>query len=201
MDKKGLILFAKFAHPVAIQCGCNFQEAKILSKFVKTGQMSPRIAQIVQKFSGACSCLKKIASRHHIEEPFNYKVVEAYFLGNALLTAFPQKELPFHLAALIKSLGQASVHHSLEIDDCRISWGKVLKIYPAGAIRVKYWPLQKQLGKLQIGPRTEKLVDIADAKIKKSDYVAIHREIACHRLTTKQLNQLKFWTKEILKNL
>ncbi len=64
-------------------CGGNQQE--VLFEHAAAGQSDQRLAPMLAKFTGALPYLQTIAAAHHLGDPFDARVVEAYWLGNELL--------------------------------------------------------------------------------------------------------------------
>ncbi len=64
-------------------CGGNDQE--VLFEHATAGQPDARLAPLLAKFSGAVPYLRTIAAANGIRDPFDPRVVEAYWLGNDLL--------------------------------------------------------------------------------------------------------------------
>jgi hypothetical protein len=64
-------------------CGGNDQE--VLFEHATDGRPDPRLASMLAKFSGAVPYLRTIAAANGIRDPFDPRVVEAYWLGNGLL--------------------------------------------------------------------------------------------------------------------
>ena len=60
---------------------------KELAEFVRTGQNEGRVQELLSKFEGLHPYLCFIAERHNLK-PFDYRVVEAYWIGNDLLDVF-----------------------------------------------------------------------------------------------------------------
>ncbi len=81
----GLLLFIRYAFmPNHLgYCGGNDQE--VLFEHATTGQADPRLAAMLAKFSGAVPYLRTIAAANGIRDPFDPRVVEAYWVGNGLL--------------------------------------------------------------------------------------------------------------------
>lgn len=68
-------------------CGPQEDEAKLLLKGFLFGENEEegRVRQILSGFEGAFAYYKLIASKNGIEDPFDERVVEAYWIGNELL--------------------------------------------------------------------------------------------------------------------
>ncbi|CAN5148271.1 DUF6390 family protein [soil metagenome] len=81
----GLLLFIRYGFmPNHLgYCGGNDNEA--LFEHAVTGQATGGLAPLLAKFTGAMPYLRTIASANGIADPFDRRVVEAYWLGNELL--------------------------------------------------------------------------------------------------------------------
>ncbi|HEV2811279.1 MAG TPA: DUF6390 family protein [Acidimicrobiales bacterium] len=81
----GLLSFIRYAFmPNHLgYCGGNSQE--VLFEHAAAGQSDQRLAPLLAKFTGALPYLQTIAAAHHLRDPFDERVVEAYWLGNELL--------------------------------------------------------------------------------------------------------------------
>ena len=81
----GLLSFIRYAFmPNHLgYCGGNDQE--VLFDHATAGRPDTRLAPLLAKFSGAVPYLRTIAAANGIRDPFDPRVVEAYWLGNDLL--------------------------------------------------------------------------------------------------------------------
>jgi hypothetical protein len=81
----GLLSFIRYAFmPNHLgYCGGNHHE--VLFEHAAAGQSDRRLAPLLAKFTGALPYLQTIAAAHHLSDPFDDRVVEAYWLGNELL--------------------------------------------------------------------------------------------------------------------
>ena len=65
--------------------------------YLKAGITDTGLTNIIAKFQTLYPYLQQIASANHIKDPFDHRVVEAYWLGNKLLDAIPAKTFYRHL--------------------------------------------------------------------------------------------------------
>jgi len=76
---------------------CGPQEKKInlvLSNFLQGKDvLKKEVRDILRQFASAYGYLKLIARKNHIKDPFNLRVVEAYWLGNGLLDQVTVEDL------------------------------------------------------------------------------------------------------------
>lgn len=65
-----------------------------MKEYLDAGQSDPRLSAILRRFQNLYPYLMHIAEGNGIRDPFDDRVVEAYWIGNRLLDAFsPQKYL------------------------------------------------------------------------------------------------------------
>jgi hypothetical protein len=181
----------------------------------------------LRRFSGALPYLQLIAGASGIADPFDDRVVEAYWLGNELLEGVEVRQL---YDALLKRFGKqlqgrarelvlgkapagARPHHSFHVldvhsrvgelehsletmDNCRVSWGRVLRLEGAKAV-VERQGLGLQNGRLMLGParreRAQRQVDgrgFAD-DAQPGDWIAIHWGWICEVISERQRRNLE----------
>jgi hypothetical protein len=81
----GLLLFIRYAFMPNHLGYCGGNENDILLEHAVEGRPDPRLAPMLVKFTGAVPYLRTIAAANGIGDPFDSRVVEAYWLGNELL--------------------------------------------------------------------------------------------------------------------
>lgn len=81
----GLLNFISYAFMPNHLGYCGGGDGDVLLEHAATGKSDPRLAPLLKKFSGAMPYLYEIASANRIRDPFDARVVEAYWLGNELL--------------------------------------------------------------------------------------------------------------------
>lgn len=83
-------LYGFYPHKLGF-CGLQENSArKILSSYLSGEKVSEqKIRKILETFKGAFSYYKLIAKSNKIEDPFDEKVVKAYWIGNKLLEKVP----------------------------------------------------------------------------------------------------------------
>jgi uncharacterized lipoprotein YehR (DUF1307 family) len=74
-------------------CGPQNKEHKILYAFLVGGKKENKAKKILEKFEGAYAYYDLIAKKNRIKDVFNYKVVEAYWIGNKLLDKISAKDI------------------------------------------------------------------------------------------------------------
>jgi len=85
MPIDGTIVFARYAFMPNRLSYCGGNDNKALFDYCVAKQTDPGLVFILQKFQAAYPYLKLIASSNHIADPFDARVVEAYWIGNELL--------------------------------------------------------------------------------------------------------------------
>jgi hypothetical protein len=115
----------------------------------------------------------------------------------------PQGAMPhhsFHVINIPKRTGHYPVEHTIEtMDKCRISWGKV-KSVKSYKLQVAINPLLfKQdnivLGKNEIKEYIWRIGDKGFIKnIKRGDWVSIHWDFVCDKISEQQVKNLKYYT-------
>jgi len=100
----------------------------------------------------------------------------------------------FHVFDIYRRAGlmrSGKVENVLEtMDNCRISWGKLI-----GNGVVEYNPLKFEEYKLGLGEKTTKKLISLDPAIKIGDEVSFHWNHICDKITSRQKRNLVFWTK------
>jgi hypothetical protein len=149
-------LFARYAFMPNRLTYCGGDDNRALFDYCMAGVTDPGLHELLKKFAGAMPYLRLIASCNAIADPFDRRVVEAYWLGNQLLEGVEARALYDSLRArfarqlraeqldlvLGKAPAGAHPHHSFHVlevcprngwpqacsfmDNCRISWGLVI---------------------------------------------------------------------------
>jgi hypothetical protein len=81
----GLLLFIRYAFMPNHLGYCGGNENEVLLEHAVEGRPDPRLAPLLGKFTGAVPYLRTIAAANGIGDPFDPRVVEAYWIGNELL--------------------------------------------------------------------------------------------------------------------
>ncbi len=92
--RDGLLLFARYAFMPNRLGFCGGPNERGLFEACVAGQSSPELRGWAQQFEGAYPYLALIARANGLPDPLDYRVVEAYWLGNELLTR--ASLAPFH---------------------------------------------------------------------------------------------------------
>ncbi len=85
MDSQGLLLCAKYAIAPNFFGYCGPDENKNLVDHLNYQQADQELRYLLKDFETLFPYLQLIARDNHIENPFDYRVVEAYWIGNSLL--------------------------------------------------------------------------------------------------------------------
>ncbi|RJO59002.1 hypothetical protein C4546_04195 [Candidatus Parcubacteria bacterium] len=110
---------------------CGPEANREVFAYLKEGTTDAGLTHILQKFQTLFPYLRSIARANHIRDPFDDRVVEAYWLGNSLLESVPNQDFYKHLRdnlelkkksnpknfdELIQKLPQgARMHHSFHV--------------------------------------------------------------------------------------
>jgi hypothetical protein len=81
----GLLLFGRYAFPPNRLGYCGPNDHQALLEYVATGAVDQGMVELARRFEGAVPYLTLIAHANGIADPFDPRVVEAYWLGNDLL--------------------------------------------------------------------------------------------------------------------
>jgi len=204
-------------------CGMGEKGGEEIFDFL-LGKKVPKIKKIIESFKGAFFYYKLIAKENKISNPFNEKVVRAYWIGNELLEKVRVEKLremikeDFKKPKLAKILPEsAKAHHSFHVlvagpidknlkmtegmkDLCKISWGKILRITNSQSLIaeliVEYQPLLKEKEWILGKPTKRKIFwdKRILPKIKVGDFVSFHWDLALEKLSKKDLGNLKKYT-------
>ena len=92
-SSSGLLLFIRYAFMPNHLGYCGGNENELLLEHAATGQADARLAPMLTKFTGALPYLRSIAAGAGIPDPFDHRVVEAYWVGNELLAGVEAGDL------------------------------------------------------------------------------------------------------------
>jgi Family of unknown function (DUF6390) len=117
----GPILFARYAYPPNALGYCGPADPAALLGAASEGSDLEEVRQLASRFEGAWPYLELIARCNGIADPLDARVVEAYWIGNALLRAVPA-------SALASSLGRRFE------DRAGRRFGQLVAAVPAGGL-------------------------------------------------------------------
>lgn len=81
----GALLFGRYAFPPNRLGYCGPGDHQALFEYVTSGAIDQGLTQLERQFDGAFPYLRLIAQANNIADPFDRRVVEAYWLGNEYL--------------------------------------------------------------------------------------------------------------------
>jgi hypothetical protein len=81
----GLLLFARYAFPPNRLGYCGPGDHRALFGYLTEDRADQGLRELAEKFEGAYPYLRLIAQANGVSDPFDRRVVEAYWIGNALL--------------------------------------------------------------------------------------------------------------------
>lgn len=231
----GTTRFVRYAFmPNRLQyCGGN--DSSAILEHAATGEGRSSALPALRKFTGALPYLSLIARENGIADPFDARVVEAYWLGNELLDGVEvaslygslrerfAKSLSPKMLELVagKAPGGARPHHNfhvfdvhsrageldhslLTMDECRISWGRVVSA-EAGSLVVQRQPLALVAGQLCLGPVEERVGTrqlgghgFAD-EAQPDDWVSLHWGWVCEVIDERCRKNLERYTLQHLR--
>jgi Family of unknown function (DUF6390) len=82
--RSGPALFARYAYPPNELGYCGPEDHAALLANGASGGDTPALAHLARQFDGAWPYLELIAGANQVDDPLDYRVVEAYWVGNAL---------------------------------------------------------------------------------------------------------------------
>ncbi len=226
----GSLRFVRYAFMPNRLRYCGGDDHRTLFEYGVENVVDGGLNPLLRKFSGALPYLQLIARANAIPDPFDERVVEAYWIGNELLNGVEVRQLHDALRErfggqlqgrgldwmLGKAPAGARPHHNFHVfdvhsrvgdqgqslatmDQCRISWGKVLRV-EGGELEVERQPLEMTEGKLALGParpeRATRQIEgrgFADTAVP-GDVVSLHWGWVCEVLTQRQRANLARFT-------
>jgi Family of unknown function (DUF6390) len=99
----GPTLFARFAYPPNSIGYCGTDDHRTLLEYASAGVVDPDLRALARGFEGAWPYLELIAAASAIEDPLDRRVVEAYWIGNELLSCVPMSLLATSLETRFRS--------------------------------------------------------------------------------------------------
>jgi hypothetical protein len=227
----GLLLFARYAFAPNRLGYCGSDDHPALFGYLLDNRADQGLAQLAQRFEGAYPYLQLIARANGLNDPFDRKVVEAYWIGNTLLERVSAAPFFESLKARFRSRMEprsfdwmtsvlpagAKPHHNFHVfdvyrragllrderavvalermDQCRISWGRVLFVEGAEVV-VERSPLVLSNGKLALGaPAPVRVLRQVDGRGYLDDFtpgetVSVHWNWACDRIDSSACGRL-----------
>jgi len=227
----GPLLFARYAYPPNQRGFCGPADHRQLLEYGAAQVVDPGLYQLARSFTGPWPYLKLLAGAAGVEDPFDRRVVEAYWVGNDLLdrvgtadfgagvlerfkrmtgTAWPHlaEAVPlgavahhsFHVFEVYPWVGLLEPHRGGDplriLDRCRIRWGQVVRV-DGDQVEVRSRPLTWDGAQLALGdPAPEVVTQAVDGLgmvggLRPGDWVSLHWDWVCDRLTAAQLRDLQ----------
>jgi hypothetical protein len=110
-DPAGPLLFARYAYPPNSLGLCGADTPRTLLEYGAARTSDGGLAELARTFDGAWPYLKLIADANEIADPLDTRVVEAYWVGNALLDRVRPGELARHVDERFRGrIGRAGEH-------------------------------------------------------------------------------------------
>ncbi|OGZ32726.1 MAG: hypothetical protein A2V69_00825 [Candidatus Portnoybacteria bacterium RBG_13_40_8] len=188
---------------------CGPRDKGILLKYLSGENISEKkIRKILEQFKGAYPYYESIAKSNNIKDPFDERVVRAYWIGNKLLAkAGGAKSHHSHHVLVVGSVTGKIVLKGKLLDLCRIGWGRVISVKcktQSAKIIVKYQPLAGKK-KLKLGKLTRKDIDwdrdLLSNVIRVGDWISFHWNQAVEVLRKEDVKNLEKYTKITLNSL
>ncbi len=214
---------------------CGGDDNRTLFEYGIENAVDGGLEPLLRTFTGALPYLKLIAQMNGIADPFDIRVVDAYWIGNDLLERVEVRQLYDSLKerfgnqlqgraldlVLSKAPAGARPHHNFHVfdvhsragqldhslftmDQCRVSWGRVLEVTGPELV-VDRQPLLLEQGKLALGTAQRTVVvrqieghgftDEAGV----GDWVSLHWGWVCEVLSPRQQANLARYTTYHLK--
>jgi hypothetical protein len=102
MNPDGLLLCSRYAYPPNSLSLCGPEKQKDLKWYTMQGKTDTGTREILSAFSTLYPYLSFIAYENNIKDPFEIPVIEAYWLGNHLLSNIPLSGFSRHLKDNLK---------------------------------------------------------------------------------------------------
>jgi hypothetical protein len=230
----GMLRFIRYAFMPNRLAYCGGDDNRTLFEYGLAGFADGGLPPLLRRFTGALPYLRLIARANQIPDAFDSRVVEAYWLGNALLDVVEVCQLydslldrfgaqlqgrtrdlvlgkapagarphhSFHVFDVHSRIGE--LDHSLDtLDNCRISWGKVVRVC-GSELLVDRQRLVVRAGKLTLDDaRPERVLrqvagrGFADAAAP-GDWVSLHWGWVCEVITAQQRHNVERYTRHHL---
>jgi len=233
----GILTCARYSFAPNYYKYCGPDANKKISSYLQNSHADPNLVEILDQFDVLFRYLSLIAHSNNIADPFDQRVVEAYWIGNSLLEKVKPTQLGNHLLydqqlkkrlppKMLKWVVEkipkgVKVHHSFHVfnifirtghliaphtvdtmDQCRIGWGKVIKVH-SSQFTVHSQKLISQNKKLVFIDSVRELSTPIDRsiknKLKPGDLVSFHWGFICDKITPQQAKNLAFYTNQNLK--
>jgi hypothetical protein len=238
-DRQGLIIAARYAFGPNSLHFCGPERQNDILGYVTSVEADKELAELLHRFDTLYPYLVLIAVANHLNDPFDPRVVEAYWLGNTLLRrvktrsfatlitdtlglkkkVIKKKFTPmmdsiingvpqhnFHVMNIFFRTGHHAIPHTIStMDQCRISWGRIIGMTNDKCQMIntklenKQYLIETQSliyqdRRLKLGLPEKKVVTSIVVKPSIGDWVSIHWGYVCAVLSLRQLTLLKKYT-------
>lgn len=110
-EPAGPLLFARYAYPPNALGLCGADDSRTLLEYGEARASDGGLAALARTFDGAWPYLALIAGANGIDDPLDPRVVEAYWVGNALLDRVRPGDLARHIDDRFRGrIGRAGEH-------------------------------------------------------------------------------------------
>jgi hypothetical protein len=213
--RPGALLFVRYAYPPNALGYCGPPDSTTLRDYGAAGVVDPDLTRLARTFAGAWPYLELIAAHAGIADPLDRRVVEAYWVGNRLLDRVSSAgdavlvggvaHHSFHVLCVYPWVGllvdgRGGAHALSVLDQCRIRWGRVVAVH-GDRVTVESRPLTWDGHRLDLGePVTETAETsvVGATRLGPGDWVSLHWQWVCDRLSTRQRQALSSYTKRHL---
>jgi hypothetical protein len=225
----GALLFARYAYPPNALGYCGADAPRLLLEYGDADTADGGLAEAARTFEGAWPYLELIAGANGIDDPLDTHVVEAYWVGNALLERVDGGSLVSHIDERFHGrLGRAQEHitavvaagavphHDFHVfavypwlgllrsgmvdkplsvlEHCRITPARVTAV-DGDLLETEARPLVWDGRVLDLGPPASRRArwrddGLAFVRPQPGDWVSLHWEWVCDRLTRRQVRAL-----------
>jgi hypothetical protein len=110
----GALLFARYAYPPNALGLCGADTPRTLLEYGDARESDPGLAELARTFEGAWPYLTLIAGANGLDDPLDPRVVEAYWVGNALLDRVDPSALARHVEGRFRGRIGRSWEHLLD---------------------------------------------------------------------------------------
>lgn len=232
---RGLLLCSRYALPPNWLQYCGGDNPQEILAYNQEQMADLGLVKLLKEFQTMYPYLQMIAAANQIPNPLDYRVVEAYWLGNELLKNITKNSLynfliddlllkkkikskhwqglndkiisnplphhSWHVFNVFTRTGHLALEHTVEtMDNCKISWGKVLTVKTDKLI-IETKSLVMTSHKLNCGPMIIKNISYQPTKtkiIQIGDLVSFHWNCYCDTITKQQALNLDYFTKQNL---
>jgi len=200
----GPLLFVRYAYPPNALGYCGPADSSAFGGYGQSGVVDAELMRMARSFTGAWRYLQAIAGRAGIADPLDRRVVEAYWVGNALLNGLLAHH-SFHVLCVYPWSGlltdERKAGRALHVlDQCRIRWGQVCAVHDDRievTVRQLVWSGQElSLGAPLTQPVTASMVSRTELAV--GDWVSLHWDWLCDRLSQRQVRVLRGYTRRHL---